>query len=84
MVKTLPFQGKGPGVQPLLGELRSHMPCGVARNENKKDLDSQPKTYLEGVHEIYSTEKYHSSPQPDDQIELLTNTERLPSLKKKN
>ena len=36
MVKTLPFQGKGPGVQSLVGELRSHMLCGVAKNEKKK------------------------------------------------
>ena len=35
MVRILHFHCRGPGVQPLLGELRSHKPRGAAKNKNK-------------------------------------------------
>ena len=36
MVRTLSFQCRGPGVQSLVGELRSHKPLLVAKKKKKK------------------------------------------------
>ena len=40
--RGVPLQGAQ--VQSLVGELRSHMPCGVAKNLKKKKKNNNPKT----------------------------------------